>query len=34
MYPERGENLTKGYFTLPNALVTLGKLQKKVSKFS
>ena len=34
MYPELGENLTKGYFTLQNVVVTLGQLQKKVSKFS
>ena len=34
MYPELGENLTKGYFTLQNVLVTLGQLRKKVSKFA
>ena len=34
MYPELGENLTKGDFTLQNVLVTLGQLRTKVSKFS
>ena len=34
MYPELGENLTKGYFTLQNVLVTLGQLPKKLSKFT
>ena len=31
MYPELGENLTQGYFTLEKVLVTLWK---KVSKLS
>ena len=30
MYPEPGENLTKGYFTLQNVLVTIGQLRKKL----
>ena len=34
MYPELGENVTKGYFTLQNVLVTLGQLWQEVSKFS
>ena len=34
MYPELDENLTKGYFTLQNVLVTPGQLRKKVSEFS
>ena len=33
MYPELGENLTQGYFTSQNVLVTLGQLWKKVSNF-
>ena len=34
MCPQLGENLTKGYFTLQNDLVTLGQLRKKLSRFT